>query len=244
MLLLLLLVFSTVVFTVGHDPEVITNAVWMAIECVVDVTDTAVLALREIPFDFYFSFITALVAQAFQDVTQCVQTIFSLPYAEYTTAGASIAHQMFNTARLTGSWLLSQLDSAEQAIHIIFDPSTAPIAVFIMYAAMLGLLYMILRSILDVFSLIWRVIRFFIYPALFLVGLVMKFGFRRRPRHPRCDWDWNWDAGLDIARSSPDTVSHASPSFASRQASSVSSAASPKVSTTELFQRISDLIDD
>ena len=220
------------------------NAIWMAIECVIDVTDTAVLTLREVPFDLYFSFITALVAQAFQDVIQCVQTIFSLPYAEYATAGALIAHQMFNIAHLIGSWLLSQLDSAKQAIHIIFDPSTAPIAVSIMYVAMLGLLYMILRSIFDVFSLLWRVIRFFIYPALFLVRLVMKFGFRRRPRHPRCDWDCNRDASLDIARCSPDTVSHAPPSFAPRQASSVPPAASPKVSTTELFQRISDLIDD
>jgi len=64
-------------------------------------------------------------------------------------------------------------------------------AVFVMYADMLGLLPMILRSIFDIFYLLWRVIHFFIYPALFLVRLVMTFSFLRRPRRPRRDWDWN-----------------------------------------------------
>lgn len=87
-------------------------------------------------------------------------------------------------------------------------------AVFVMYAAMLGLLYMILRSVFNIFYLLWRVIRFFIYPALFLVRFVITFGFRRRSRHPRRDW--NRGAVFDAVRFDPDAVSYTPPSFAPR----------------------------
>jgi len=150
--------------------------------------------LEEVPFGFYFSLIAALVVQAIPKVVRCVrytlascattiQIVSSLSYAEYATTGALIAHQVFNRGRMIGSWILFHLDSAKQVIYITSDPSTAQMAVFVIYAAV-GLSCMILRSVCDVLYWLWLVILFFVYHAIYVVRIIASFGFHRQPRHP------------------------------------------------------------
>lgn len=141
-LLLLLLSLSTPLFSFPSDLEAVMNAatittmktsILRAIEYVVDTTDTAVLALREVPFNYYFSIVTAFVAQVFQEGvrfgTTTIKTISSLPYSNYATTGVSVTHQILRTGEEIVSWLFSELDSARRAIEIMFDPSTAQMIV-------------------------------------------------------------------------------------------------------------------
>lgn len=173
------------------------------------------VGLQEVLFDFYFSLITALVVQAYQKVVRCVrhtlascattiQIISSLSYAEYATTGALIAHQVFNRSHMIGSRMLFQLDSAKQ---VISDPSTAQMAVFVIYAVV-GSFYMILRSVCDVSYWLWQVTLLFVYYAICVMRIIASFGFRRHPHHPSIvvPAASRWSSINDIAINCPSEI--------------------------------------
>ena len=202
------------------------TSILRAIEYVVDTTDMAVLALREVPFNDYFSIVAAFVAQVFQEGvrfgTTTIKTISSLPYSNYATTGVSVTHQILRTGEEIVSWFFFELDSARRAIEIMFDPSTAQMIVFVMYAVALALMYAVVRSIFDVFWLLWRAARFI---ACIVLCLVYIFTHRRQ-RHDR-----NWDT-TPIRTLTPS----AAPGYAPVGASDIP--------TTDLLQRITNLIKD
>jgi len=238
-LLLLLLSLLASFFSFPSDLEAVMNAatitvmkisILRAIEYVIDTTDTAVQALREIPFNYYVSIVTAFVAQVFQEVirfgTTTIKTISSLPYSKYATTGVSVTHQILRTGEEMVSWFSSQLGSASQAIEIMFDPSTAQMIVFAMYAVVLALVYVIVRGIFNVFWLLWRTARFIACIVLCLVYIFTP----RRQRHNR-----NWDIIPDAT-----PIRTLAPSAAPGGAP----VGTPDIPTTDLLQRITNLIED
>jgi len=238
-LLLLLLSLLASFFSFPSDPEAVMNAatitvmktsILRAIEYVIDSTDTAVQALRETPFNYYFSTVTTFVAQVFRGGfrfgTTTIKTISSLPYSKCAMTGVSVTHQILRAGEEVVSWLSSQLGSASQAIEIMFDPPTAQMIVFAIYAVVLALMYVVVRSIFNVFWLLWRTARFIVCIVLRLVHIFTP----RRQRHDR-----NWDIIPDATPIRTLTLS-AAPDGAS--------VATPDIPTIDLLQRITNLIED
>lgn len=227
-LLLLLLSLLASFFSFPSDLEAVMNAA--TIEYVIETIDTAVQALREVPFNYYFSIVTAFVVQVFQKGirfgTTTIKTISSLSYSKYATTGVSVTHQILRTGEEIVSWFFSQLGSARQAIEIMFDPSTAQMIVFVMYAVVLALMYVVVRSIFDVFWLLWRTARF-------IACIVLCFVHIFTPRRHRRNRNW------DII---PDTtpIRTLTPSAAPGGAL----VGTPDIPTTDLLQRITNLIKD